>query len=324
VLAGLALAALAAPTRTQASDEIDFSLIPLGAHRYFDFKTRPGQTVAGQLGVLSRADHRQTVIFRAVDVGTAATGGLDYGLLSPRRVGRWLTLARRSVTLAPGERVNVPFEAHVPDVTGPGDHLAGLVAYNPGGGARQRRTRPRGLRLAFRSRLAAAVLLRLPGRRHSQLEFRGAHISVSPSGARIHLRLRNAGNELIKRTGGEVTVSHARGDLLKVPVDLGAFAPDSEILYPLLLPGTPVQGSYHVTGTLQPDGARRVRIAADVELTGHQATRFEQATGKKVTRPSRKSPLLIAAIVFPLLSAGAFAVGYRSARRQLRSQSQRP
>ncbi|HMJ95038.1 MAG TPA: hypothetical protein VK486_04250 [Thermoleophilaceae bacterium] len=311
---GLALAALAAPAPAQAVGDVDFSLVPVGAGRYFVFDARSDETIVGRLGVVSRADRTQTIVLRSVDVGTAATGGLDYGLGSPARVGTWLTLARRRLTLGPGDVVNVPFKAHIPDSVSPGDHLGGLVAYESAK-RRGRTARARGLRLAFRSRLAVAVQLRVPGPRHPRVVFRGATIQASPSGVRIYLRLRNSGNTLIGRTRGRVVVSQAGHDGLDIPVDIDTFAPDSEIGYPLALPGTPVQATYHLAGVLHPARGPGVRIDTDVELTGRQATAFERATGRSVERPAGSSPLTFIALMLPLLIAAVFAVAYRNARR---------
>jgi hypothetical protein len=314
--AALAVAALTASGPAQAGSRIDFSLVALGTDRYFIFDARPGETVAGRLGLLSRSRHARTVALRTVDVGTAASGGLDYGLGEPRAVGGWLTLERRRLTLTRGAVVHVPFTARVPDAARPGDHLAGLVAYEsarrPTG-----RVKPRtgGLRLDFRSRLAVAVQLRVPGPRHPRLAFRGAEIVDSPSGVRIHLRIENSGNTLVERTRGTVAISREGHELIRAPLDISAFAPDSEIRYPLRLPGTPVQGVYHVAGLLEPQGAPAVRMVADVELTGTQATRFEEATGTEVVRPSNSSPLRYLGLLLPLLFGGVFAVAYWAARR---------
>jgi hypothetical protein len=312
LVAGVTMFALAAPLAAHAAGGVGFSLVPVGTNSYFVYDTRPGQTTVGQLGLVSRANRAQTILMRAVDVATAATGGLDYGLGAPRRVGDWLALARHSIVLGPGEVVNVPFEVHVPDGARPGDHLAGLVAYEPterqaesGGGA---------LRLRFRSRLAVAVQLRLAGRRRPHLFFRGADIVESPSGIRVLLRLANDGNVLVKRTEGHVAVSQDGQELVDAPVRIDTFAPDSEIRYPLALPGTPVQGTYHLAGTLKPTGAPRVRIAADVELTAPQARRFEEATGQEVLRRTGTSPLRLVLMLVPLLIAAVFAVAYWNAR----------
>jgi hypothetical protein len=314
--AALALAGLAASGPAQARSRIDFSLVALGTDRYFTFDARPGETVAGRLGLVSRSRHARTVALRPVDVGTAASGGLDYGIGSPRAVGGWLTLEQRRVTLAPGAVVHVPFAARVPDAVRPGDHLAGLVAYEPGRRSTGReKPRTGGVRLAFRSRLAVAVQLRVPGPRHPRLAFRGAEIVDSPSGVRIYLKLENSGNTLVERTQGRVAISREGHELVRAPLDISAFAPDSAIRYPLRLPGTPVQGVYHVTGRLEPESAPPVRMVADVELTDAQATRFEEATGTKVVRPSDSSPLRYLGLLLPLLVGAVFAVAYRGARR---------
>jgi hypothetical protein len=190
------------------------------------------------------------------------------------------------------------------------------------GAARQRRAAGKrgGLRLAFRSRLAIAVVVRVPGQRRPRLVFRGAGVNVSPSGVRIELGLRNTGNTLIRPTTGDVTVSQQGQALLTTAVELDTFAPDSQIHFPIPLPGTPTQGTYHLTGTLRPNGASPVKIDTDVEFTNRQAQRFTQASGKKVRRHSGGgAPLLIVALSLALLAAVGFGIAYARARSQISS-----
>jgi hypothetical protein len=272
--------------------------------------------------VISRRRTTQPVTLQVVDVGTAATGGLDYGSGPPRAVGRWVTLGRRSLALAPSAVAAVPFAVRVPVAVHPGDHVAGLVAYDPGELARERRAAGKrgGLRLAFRSRLAIAVVVRVPGQRRPRLAFRGAGVNVSPSGVRIELGLRNTGNTLISPTKGDVTVSQDGQPLFTSAVDLDTFAPDSQIRFAIPLPGTPTQGTYHLSGTLRPNRAPPVKIETDVEFTNREAQRFTRASGKKVRRDGGGgSPLLIVALGLALLAAVGFGIAYARARSQISS-----
>jgi hypothetical protein len=254
-------------------------------------------------------------------VGTAATGGLDYGEGSPHAVGRWVTLSRTSLALAPGAPVDVPFAVRVPAGARAGDHVAGVVAFDPGEVARERRAarrQGRGLRIAFRSRLAIAVVVRVPGPRHPRLTFGGAGVNASPSGVRIELWLRNSGNTVVKPTKGDVTVSQDGQPVLTTGVDLDTFAPDSQIRFPIPLPGTPTQGTYHLTGTLRPSGAPPVKIDTDVEFTTRQAARFTRTTGRKVKQNGDNGVSLVyIAFGFAVLAAFGFGVAYARARRQI-------
>ncbi len=283
--------------------------------------------MVGRVGVISRSGRPQAVALQGVDVGTAATGGLDYGDRAPRAAGRWVTLSRGSLDLAPGASVDVPFAVHVPAGARSGDHVAGVVAYDPGEIAREQRAarrQGRGLRLAFRSRLAIAVVVRVPGPRHPRLTFGGAGVNASPSGVRIELRLRNSGNTLIKPTKGDVAVSQDGQPLFTTPVDLDTFAPESQIRFPIPLPGTPTQGTYHLQGTLHPNGAPAVKIDTDVEFTSRQAQRFTRASGKKVKRTDGGGfSLLYIALGFAVLAAVGFGVAYARARKQIPRRARR-
>jgi hypothetical protein len=290
---------------------------------YFTFAARHGTTVAGRVQIVSRSTQARSVLLQAADVGTAATGGLDYRDGRPRATARWLRLGRRRLTLPAGQAVTVPFAVQVPAGARPGDHVAGVVASDPTELARQRRAAQRGgnaLRLAFRSRLAIAVLVRVPGARRARLAFEGAAVDASPAGVRIALRLGNRGNTLIKPTRGNVTVSQDGQPILTTGVDLDTFAPASEIRFPIPLPGTPTQGRYHVAGTLHPNGAPPVRIDTDVEFSQRQAQRFTRETGRPVHRDGGP-PWLLIALGLAMLMAAGFAVAYLRARRQLRDEA---
>jgi len=309
---------LGAPTAV--ADDLGFSLAAGGVGPYFTFDARPGATVSGRVDLISRSARAQPVALAAADVGTAATGGLDYRQGPPRAVARWVELGRHELMLPAGQATSVAFAVHVPAGIRPGDHLAGVVATDPTALARQRRAARRAgqtLRLAFRSRLAVAVLVRVPGPRHPRLAFEGAAVDASPAGVRIALRLRNRGNTLIKPTRGDVTVSQDGQALLTTAVDLDTFAPDSEIRFPIPLPGTPTEGRYHLAGTLHPSGAPPVHIDADVDFTQRQAQRFTRETGRRPHRAGG-TPWLLVALAFALLMAAGFAAAYLRTRHRLR------
>jgi hypothetical protein len=304
------------------AEDLGFSLAAGGARPYFTFDKRSGTTAAGRVQVVSRSGRAQPVVLEVADVGTAVTGGLDYRQGPPRATARWLRLGQRRLTLRAGEAVSVPFTVRVPLGARPGDHVAGVVASDPTELARQRRAARRGgqaLRLAFRSRLAIAVVVRVPGSRRPRLAFKGAAVDASPAGVRIVLRLRNSGNTLIKPTRGDVTVSQDGQPVLTTGVDLDTFAPASEVRFPIALPGTPTQGRYHVAGTLHPNGAPPVRIDTDVEFSQRQAQRVARETGRRFHRAGGP-PWLVIALGLALLMAAGFATAYLHARRQLRGR----
>jgi hypothetical protein len=115
-----------------------------------------------------------------------------------------------------------------------------------------------------------------------------------------------------------VTVSQDGQAILTTGVDLDTFAPASEIRFPIPLPGTPVQGRYHLAGTLHPNGAPTVRIDTDVEFSQRQAHRFARETGRRFDRTGGP-PWLFIALVVALLMAAGFAAAYLRARHQLRA-----
>jgi hypothetical protein len=278
----------------------------------------PGHSVVGRVQLSNRTGGQKRIGLRAVDVRTAATGGLEYGAGAPRSAGRWLTLARRSIVLSPGTTVQVPFRVRVPAGAGPGDHFAGIVAVDSAEVARQgRRSRAGGdLQLRFVSRLAIAVHMRLPGPAHRRMEFRGAEIVVSPAGARLVLRLRNAGNRLLLRSHGDVTVSQDGEDLFTARVDPDSFVPGTEIGFPVPWLGRPARGTYRVHGVIRPRGAPAVRIDTNVEFGAKQARQYKRQTGKEAKAGG--TPMLMWVVLcFAGLLAVGFGLAYARARQEL-------
>jgi competence ComEA-like helix-hairpin-helix protein len=174
-----------------------------------------------------------------------------------------------------------------------------VIAY----GKRPARTAGKG-NFGFRllSRLAVAVQFTLPGERVTGLDVQGVDINVSPVGAVLQLDLANSGNSLIKTTTGRLHVTKDGRPLFSPKVKLGTFLPKTEIRYPLPWPGTPVEGTYHVSGVLRPRGAPPVRIDTDVKFGKTRIREFRQETGRQAVETSR-TPVWIWALLGLALAA---------------------
>lgn len=318
VAAGLAGAGAGAAPASAATPapRAGFSIAAEGPASWFRYHVRAGGRVHGALLVRSQSTAPERVLLRAVDVGTAATGGVEYGSRRGTGVGGWISLAREHVDLAPGATARVPFTAAIPPGAGAGDHLAGLVALNRAdlrrarGGARRH-----GFSLRFLPRLAIAAELTVPGPRHPALALGRAGIDVTPAGAAATLLLRNTGNTLLPATGGELLLSQDGRRLLRRRVRLGAFVPGSSITYRLPLRGTPARGTYRLTGELRPRGAPAVPVDATVELGGAAVRRLRQEAGIEARggTPAAVWAVLAAAVA----AAAAFAGAWWRARRAL-------
>ncbi|GIF17067.1 WxL protein peptidoglycan domain-containing protein [Actinoplanes teichomyceticus] len=163
----LAVAALG-PVPAQAApgnDSLTWSVTPAGpegpnGRPALDYKLDPGATVTDHVAVTNHSTRPLTLRLYASDAFTTPAGGFDLlaAGTAPTGAGRWITLARRTVTLPGTSRVVVPFTLAVPADATPGDHAAGVVASLAAGG-----TGADGSRVTVDHRVGTRVHLRVTG-----------------------------------------------------------------------------------------------------------------------------------------------------------------
>jgi competence ComEA-like helix-hairpin-helix protein len=282
---------------------------------YFVFDSKPGERVRGTFVISNLTARRQVVYLREADAFTAQAGGVEFTKQGgvPIHAGTWFRIARHTVVLRPHEDAEVAISGRVPQTARAGDHLAGIIAY----GKRPPRTAGKG-NFGFRllSRLAIAVQFTLPGERVTSLDVKGTDISVSPVGAVLQLDLGNNGNTLIKKTTGRLHVTKGGRTLFNPKARLGTFVPRTEIRYPLTWPGTPVEGTYHVSGVLHPQGGKPVRIDTDVKFGKARIRQFREQTGRQAIEMSATPGWLWAALGAALVTViGLLILLLRSRRR---------
>ena len=269
---------------------------------YFVFHERPGERVRGSFEVSNLTPGRQVVYLREADAFTAQAGGVEFTKQGgvPIHAGTWFEIARHTVVLRPHESVEVAFSGEVPQHARAGDHLAGVIAY----GKRPPHAAGKG-NFGFRllSRLAIAVQFTLPGERVTGIDVKDADITVSPVGAALELDLGNSGNTLIKKTTGKLEVTKGGRRLFSPSVELGTFVPKTEIRYALAWPGTPVEGTYHVSGVLRPQGGPPVRIDKDVRFGKARIREFREETGRQAIETSATPAWIWAALGAAVMAA---------------------
>lgn len=249
------------------------------------------------------------------DVSTAAAGGLQYGLGRAHGEGRWLALSSRRVTLSSGRTRLVPFTVRVPRSAKPGDHFLSITAVDSH--ARALRPGQGGIRLRLIPRLAMTVEVRVPGPRTRSLGVGPISIVVQPSGASLALRLQSPGNALISSTTGQVSVSHEGSLLFGQPIELAAFVPKTAISLHVPWEGQPVEGTYRVTGTLRPQGARAVSFDRTVSFGGDAIKQFRRLTGRPAQAGSSTPLVLIVLLAVAFSAALIFGVAYWRVRRRV-------
>ncbi|MBM7820773.1 hypothetical protein JOE63_003250 [Cellulosimicrobium cellulans] len=144
VPAGTARAGGAVPTAPSApvvstlagdtTGDLSWGLLPAdndhGTDRpNFSYAVRPGDTITDTVVVTNRSAQRLELRTYAADAFTTTSGQLDLLPAAERStdLGAWITLGSGSITVDPGQSIDVPFTIAVPADASPGDHSAGVI-----------------------------------------------------------------------------------------------------------------------------------------------------------------------------------------------------
>jgi len=272
----LALAFAVSPAPASAAGPT-FSLSPIDApagRAYFVYESKAGKTLSGHLRVLNTGDAAGPVSIYAVDATTGQTSGAVYRSRQAARgeVGRWIHLAKRPLSLAPGEAAEVAFRVRVPRGTDAGEHLGGIVAEN--GTLRRGKTvsRKKGrFKINVRGLAVVAVQVNVPGPRVHELGIEGVKSGGSQGGNQaVLVGLRNDGNTMVKPT---LTVKVKDGDRVvqERKVKLDTFLPHTRIDYPVPVRKKALgSGSYSASVALDDGHGHVIRADRDFEVSSEQ------------------------------------------------------
>ena len=135
---GAGLVAVGAAPSASAADNGTWSVFPTqtpnsAPRTAFSFDLAAGATLKDAVTVKNQGKLPLTMNLYPADAFNAAGGG-GFALRQQGEpntgVGSWVTLAKSTVTIAPGKEVSVPFTMTVPRNASPGDHAGGIVAVN--------------------------------------------------------------------------------------------------------------------------------------------------------------------------------------------------
>ncbi|MBC9005277.1 WxL protein peptidoglycan domain-containing protein [Micromonospora aurantiaca (nom. illeg.)] len=306
VLLGPPAAGEAAPRPAPSADPgaVRWAVQPSGpggptGRNYFTYDLAPGDSVTDHVGVTNLGDRPLTFAVYGTDAYTTTDGA--FALLPSDRaatdVGAWIGVERRSWTVQPGRRADIPFRLTVPRNATPGDHTGGVIA-----AVAQDGVTADGQRVRLDQRIAARVYLRVAGEVRPAVTVESVRVAydtpLNPIGRAdltVTYRIRNSGNVRVGGTGAVVVDGPGGWTLSRTsPVDL-----------PELLPGAEFTVTERVTGV-----PPALRLTATVDLA---PTTVDTALPPVQRTASVWAPpwLLIAA----LAAAGAWLYLRRRRRR---------
>lgn len=247
-LSALVFTALAfAPAAHAATKSAVFGLRAVGsnARGYFVYSLPAGRAKTGTVIVSNAGTATGTVKLFTADATTGHTTGTVYETdKKPSRVGSWVTLSARSLTLAPGTHKRVSFTLHVPRGQKPGQWVGGIVAETLRGAARSKSKQKASVQIRVRDLTIVAVQANVPGPHVVAFAIGGVTTGGERGFQQVIVHFANAGNVLLKPKG-TVTISDSHGARVEsLPFAMDTFLPKTAIDYPILLRKALAAGDY--------------------------------------------------------------------------------
>ena len=321
--AALVLAAFAAaPASTAASSAtaVRYVLSPVGTAGSISLHGTPGRVLRGALLVRNVSRHPITVILQRADIRNASNGNADYVTTGLSETGRWLHLSAGSVRLAPHASRQVAYTVSVPSAAAGGSHYAGIVAINAAdfsAAAGHRQSKERNFTFYRISRQAVPLTIHLPGRRSRSLSLHSVKLVIAPIGAGLVLRLLPGGSELTEQAQVKLRVLRGKRVIFTSTSGLGQLFPGGSLNYRVPWPGSPSEGTYHVLGTIRPQGAATIDVDQMIKFTGALASRLARHTPPATQPAATGTPrwMLIALGVATVLLIALSTAVWKLARR---------
>ncbi|WP_420112438.1 WxL protein peptidoglycan domain-containing protein, partial [Pseudactinotalea sp.] len=219
------------------------------------------------LEVANTGEAELTLAVAAADGFTTANGVLDLVPVTDPQLdlGAWVVPEVSELTLAPGDRVEVPFTLTVPQDAAPGDHTGGIVTI---------RTSDAGGTVQLEQRLASRIHVRVPGEQVVTLAVSDLEIDqpaqlnpVAAGTATVRYAVRNEGSVRTLYTE-RVTVSGPGGiGTVEAVATVEEILPGSEIVRVVEVPGVWSLGYTDVSVDVVPQAVDG-ELAAPILLDG--------------------------------------------------------
>ncbi|MDP9792835.1 hypothetical protein J2S43_001347 [Catenuloplanes nepalensis] len=248
----------------------------LGADRSsYSYAINPGATVSDAMVVANRGTDALSLTVYAADGFTTGEGGLDLRNrdVAQTGIGVWATAPAASVTVAPGQTVDVPFTVAVPANATPGDYVGGIVTSLTRPDASQQVNVERRLGIRIKLRVGGALA---PALAVSDLSvsYDGSWNPFAGGTATVSYTIRNTGNTTLSAT----QAASVAGPFGWWRSDAGDIAAPPELLpgesWPVTVPVADVPAALLLTGTatltplvVDPSGSRSMLEPVSADAT---------------------------------------------------------
>ena len=252
------LALLVVPAAHAASTGPVFGLRAAGNPKlgYFVYSVSPGSATHGAIIVSNTGNRAGTVKLYSADATTGRTTGTVYLTdKAATRIGSWIQLSSKSVTLLPGRHATVRFTVQVPPGAKPGQWVAGIVAETAQPATGPKTKQKTNVQIRIRNLTIVAVQVNVPGPRIVGFTVGAVTTGGQKGFQQVIVHFANTGNSLSKPTGTVAIFDSSGAVIERLAFAMDTFLPQTAIDYPVLLKKALAPGDYRADTKLIVPGA---------------------------------------------------------------------
>jgi len=298
------------PATPAASDTVWFVIAPDGKGNgdFFDVTLAAGEqaTMRGTLGNGSAIPVK--AIIYAADAYSGVNGGFmlngaDAEVTAPTT---WLDFPTITYDFQPAETFETAFTVAVPDDTPPGQYITGVAIETA-----EAEPMKGGAPLMVKYRLAAPVLVTVPGPVTPAFDIGDIGITISETTTIITGMIENTGNIRV-RPAGTLRISDEGGSqLVDAPIAMGSVYAGDTTTFEVILPTPLSEGTYLVSVDLADDdtGATAVRSDVAVDVARQEAPAPVSITSASFTPMPSTEDIVFVQVAITITNTGAPIAG---------------
>lgn len=166
---------------------------------WFIYELPPGESKEDSITVVNNSDRAIDVKIYPVDATTTSDGA--FALFNENQVqseiGKWVTLAKNTFTIAPRDRQTIPFTITIPKYTTVGDHAGGIIIQE----IKKTENTTKGINLNIVSRVGTRIYETVPGDKIWNLDLQDLTYKIIDDRLLFTFKLENKGNVILTPTG---------------------------------------------------------------------------------------------------------------------------